>query len=105
MRDPIMEPPISHAHRGMTAERALRWLVDFGSGWVDAGKTLMGTWADKEIAWEYTHKEGYLNKRETGSIAYKINTNALRLIAMEMDLALLHQSPRIHNNAEEDNDD
>ena len=47
--------------RKMTDDKILRWLVDFGTDWVDK-ITLTHSWANGEIQWADAVKAGWLNE-------------------------------------------
>lgn len=62
-------------------EQILRWLVDFGSGWIDE-EDLSGTWADAELFWAKNVDNGWLEdeqRRDKGLINYyyKLSQKAL----------------------------
>ena len=66
----------------MTPEKALRWLVDFGTDWIDTNG-LSNTWADDEIEWSKAKQDGYLvSDHDTDGTRkkYKLSDKALKLI-------------------------
>lgn len=65
--------------RQMTPEKALRWLLEFGSDWVDCGD-LNGTWADEGIYWHDAEKRGYLETRDEVTYDIRLTPKALELI-------------------------
>lgn len=69
--------------RGMTPEKALRWLLEFGSDWVDCGE-LLDTWADTDIYWQVAGKQGYLEGREEDGEEGEINCLRLTPKALEL---------------------
>lgn len=62
----------------MTPEKALRWLIEFGSDWVPA-TTLARTWAVSEITWQTAVVYGYLEKG-TLMDRYRLTSKSLKLI-------------------------
>ena len=68
--------------RKMTPEKALRWLIDFGTDWVEV-RSLFNTWADMELNWKSVMDDGYLEASlDTENVRnkYKLTDNALKLI-------------------------
>ena len=68
--------------RVMTADRALRWLIDFGSGWVPT-HILSFSWANEDINWNVAWYDGYLEAEvnsEGVRNKYKLSDKAIKLI-------------------------
>ena len=66
----------------MTPEKALRWLIEFGTDWVDTD-SIKDTWADSEIRWHGAVYLGYLERSdfsETTADMYKLTDKAIKLI-------------------------
>jgi hypothetical protein len=68
--------------RSMTPDKALRWLIEFGTDWVNING-LFNTWADNEIERRKAWADGYLiSAHATDGIRkkYKLSDKALKLI-------------------------
>jgi hypothetical protein len=67
----------------MTPDQVLQWLIEFGSGWVNA-RTLMGTWADTDLYWADCAVSGWLeikdNTGEHGLDDLRLTDKALQLL-------------------------
>ena len=62
--DSILFPlEVEETHRElkstMTAERVMRWMFEFGTGYV-ACRELDSTWVDSELTWRVEIRDGYL---------------------------------------------
>jgi len=66
------------AKRQMRNEERLRWLIQFGSDWVDYHNVLSGTWADN-VGLERARIEGDLEFNDFGApFAVRLSDEALR---------------------------
>lgn len=45
----------------MSREQVLRWMLEFGTGWVSE-ELLFGTWADDELTWFACVANGWLDE-------------------------------------------
>ncbi len=73
---------VAFQNREMKDEHILRWLIEFGTDWVDA-HTLTDSWADSEFFWHGAYEEGLLHnktndvKTATFGLSYKLTQKAL----------------------------
>jgi len=72
--------------RKMQDEHILRWLIEFGTDWVD-DRTLNGSWADAGFYWYGSVKLGMLeeNKWDEISNGYKHTRRAYKLTQKALD--------------------
>jgi hypothetical protein len=71
------------AKRQMRNEERLRWLIQFGSDWVEYQTVLVGTWADT-LSFERARLDGDLEFNDFGApFAVRLSEEALRKLRRE----------------------